>query len=134
VASRVQNVGSLRRKLRQIEPDVREELSHAFAEIAPELASAISEAAPKDTGRLAAASTGQVSRDQLAVAVGYSPKRAGFRRAWLKGGFEALWAEFGTKHSRAQPFISPTFQRLLPSMLDRIERAVIVVVSKAGNR
>lgn len=123
---------ALRRKLRKLPDDVTAEITQTLQEIGPQLSSAIAQAAPYDTGRLADASRYQLSRDGLGLAAGYSAKRSGFRRLWLKGGFEALWQEFGTKKHAAQPFISPTFRRLIPGMLTKIENAVTRVLQKAN--
>lgn len=112
---------------------MRKELSDEFNAIGPELRDAIAAAAPKDTGRLSEATLFQVSRDELAVHVGYSKNRPGFKRAWKKGGFEALWQEFGTRHHAAQPFISPTFRSQLSRILDRVDTAVNSVLRKAAD-
>jgi hypothetical protein len=132
MARRVEGGSKLRKQLRRSPDDVTEELSAEFRNIAPELQAALTEAAAKDTGGMSEQAEAQVSRDEFAIVAGYSKNRSGFKRAWVKGGFKALWQEFGTKHHPARPFISPTFRRLLPGYLDRIEARVIRTLKRAG--
>jgi hypothetical protein len=131
MTQRVRGGSRLRRQLRRLGKEPTEEIGRVFREIGPELEDAIRAAAPVDEGRLAAAAHHRVSNDALGVVAGYG-QRPGFKRLWLKGGFEALWQEFGARQHAAQPFISPTFRRLLPGMLERIERAVSNVIERVS--
>lgn len=99
-------------------------IAEEFRRLGPEFERALEREAPKDEGRLAAAAHHRVSSDGLGLSVGYSKEKTGFKRLWKKGGFEALFAEFGTRHHAAQPFIRRTFRAMVRHALDRIDRAV----------
>ena len=77
----------------------------------------------------------KVSSDGLGVNVGYSQHKPGFKRLWNKGrGFEALFAEFGTKHHAAQPFIRRSFREGVRAALDSIDTAVSRAIRGALRR
>jgi len=130
--ARVKGVGELRRKLRRLPDDIKDEIGEVFDRAALDLAQAISAAAPRDEGRLAGAAFGQVSRDRLAVHAGYDRDRTGFKRFWKRGGFVSLWQEKGTKHHAAQPFIEPVARRLVPGIVQKVKRAVDSALRKAA--
>ena len=129
--SGVQGVSRLRKSLRRIPEAVREELTAELERSGAELESAIKANAPVKEGFLRDAAFHQMSRDGLAVHVGYSKNRTGFKRKWKKGGFKALWQEFGTRTQPRTPFISPAFRALLPTVLARIDGAVNRVLRRA---
>jgi HK97 gp10 family phage protein len=131
--SRVSGTSKLRRQLRRFPEETRAELKAEFETSGKELRDTISANAPEDEGYLKEAAHYQVSNDGLSVVAGYSPKRTGFKRLWKRGGFTALWQEFGTKQHRAQPFISPSFRQKLPGILARIEAAVNKTIKNAQN-
>lgn len=122
----------LRKRLRFLEPSTRLEIAEAMDYAGRTIADEITANAPRDKGDLAEAATYKVSNDKLGVSVGYSQKQAGFKRAWKKGGFTALWQEFGTRHHAATPFIRPAYHAKLAQILDRIDAAVRTAINKAG--
>jgi hypothetical protein len=126
-------VSRLRRKLRRFPEETTAGLKQAIKESAADLEAEIRTRAPKDTGRLAENAFGQVSRDGLSALAGYSKNRPGFKRKWRRGGFEALWQEFGAKQHAPQPFIAPAFRARLRGILDRIDAAVSETIRKAQN-
>jgi len=79
--------------------------------------------APKDQGDLADAAHHVVSSDKMGVAIGYSKDKPGFKRVWKKGGFVALFQEFGTSQHAAKPFVRPAWRAKIGSALDRIDAA-----------
>jgi hypothetical protein len=93
----------------------------------------ISQRAPKDEGDLAAQVHAQVSRDGLSVVAGYSKTRPGFKKAWRRGGFTALWQEFGARQHAAQPFVGPAFRAKLRGILDKVDAAVTRTIKRAQN-
>lgn len=127
------SVSKLRRTLRRFPEETRTDLRAAFDEGSRDLLNEIQSRAPVDDGRLRDAAHRQVSRDGLSAVVGYSKNRSGFKRKWLKGGFEALWQEFGAKQHAAQPFIQPAFRARLHGLLDRIDAAVNETIRRAQN-
>lgn len=129
---RVKGVSALRRSLRRLPMETRESLKEAFRDSGEQLRRAIAAAAPKEHGDLSKAVHSKVSNDGLAVTVGFSQTAAGFKRKWKKGGFVALFQEFGTRHHKRQPFISPTFKRLLPIMIRRINTEVDETLQRAS--
>jgi HK97 gp10 family phage protein len=88
--------------------------------------------APKDEGDMGDNVIARVSRDGLSVQVGYG-NRAGFKQAWKRGGFHALFQEYGTRHHGAQPFIGPAFRAKLGQMLNRIDSAVNRTLRRASS-
>lgn len=123
----------LRRRLRTLDKDTRSEIRAVMEKSGQELAKRIEDTAPKDTGGMADQVRYKVSNDGLGVSVGYSAKAAGFKRNWKRGGFKALWQEFGTKHHPAQPFIRPAFRQSLTKILDRIDDAVSNTIKRLGD-
>ena len=113
----------LRRQLRRFDPDLRTELKREFQAIGQEFEDELRNRAPKDQGHLAEAAHHVVSSDGLGVSIGYSKDKSGFKRKWKKGGFEALFQEFGTSRHAAQPFIRPAWRAKIGSALDRIDAA-----------
>ncbi|KWT72373.1 hypothetical protein APY04_0167 [Hyphomicrobium sulfonivorans] len=99
---------------------------------AEELADELTVTAPRDDGDLAEAAHWRMSRDGLSAQVGYG-NQPGFKRQWKRGGFKALWQEFGTKHHPAQSFIRPVFRGKLRVILERINRAVGRTLRRASS-
>jgi HK97 gp10 family phage protein len=118
---RVEGNSRLRRQLRKFPETMREELTKALVDGGEELRAELEMRAPRDEGKLQAAPLAKLSSDKLSVLVGFSKDRPGFKKAWLRGGFEALFIEFGTKHSAAQPFVRPAYRAKLSRILDRID-------------
>lgn len=115
----------LRKKMRRWPEQTREGVRLTMGQIGQQLASQLEAQAPKDEGHLSAAARYKVSRDGLGVSVGYSNTKDGFRREWKKGGFVALFAEFGTRHHAAKPFIRPIWRANIQNALTRINSAVV---------
>lgn len=126
-------VSKLRRTLRRFPEELRTDLRAAITDGAAEVKAEIAQRAPVDKGKLRAEVHSQVSRDGLSALIGYSQNRSGFKRRWKRGGFEALWQEFGAKHHAAQPFIQPAFRAKLHGILNRIDAAVNSTIKKAQN-
>lgn len=126
------NDSRLRRKLRRFPEDLRAEIAIPMKLSAEELAATMTANAPKDSGDMAEEVTFRLSRDGLSAQIGYS-KRAGFKRAWKAGGFKALWQEYGTRNHPAHKFIRPAYAQLLPTILDRIDRAVRRTLQRASS-
>jgi hypothetical protein len=131
--SSYQNVSRLRRSLRRFPDELKGPIKRAMEHAGAELAREIADRAPVEEGDLKAAAHYQVSRDGLAVHAGYSKNRTGFKRKWRKGGFVALWQDFGAKQHPATPFIAPAFRAKLARNLDLIEAAVDAVIRAAQN-
>jgi HK97 gp10 family phage protein len=131
VARRV-NDSRLRRKLRRFPEVLRAEIALPMKLSAEELAGMIEANAPKDSGDMAEEVNYRLSRDGLSAQIGYS-KSAGFKRAWNRGGFKALWQEFGTRNHPAQKFIRPSYTQLLGRILDRIDAAVRRTLARASS-
>lgn len=130
--SRVYGQSKLRRQLRRFPDAVTEELQTEIEYSAEELRATMEQLAPKDEGQLAEAAQKVVSRDGLSAKIGYG-NVAGFKRAWKRGGFKAIWQEFGTVNHPAQPFVRPAYRMKLRGILDRIDGAVNRVLHKASN-
>jgi HK97 gp10 family phage protein len=121
--SKVVGGSRLRRKLRRFEPELRSELAREMQAIGQEFEDELSARAPKDEGNLAEAAHHVVSSDKMGVAIGYSKDKPGFKRQWKRGGFVALFQEFGTSKHAAQPFIRDAWRAKVESALDRIDAA-----------
>lgn len=113
----------LRRQLRRFDPELRTELARVMKEAGQELEEELRARAPKDQGHLAEAAHHVVSSDGLGVSIGYSKDQKGFKRMWKKGGFEALFQEFGTSKHPAQSFIRPAWRAKITSVLDKVDAA-----------
>ena len=128
MTGRISGGSKLRRQLRMFErsvsPGANEEITKAIETAARELTEEIRSRAPKDEHRLAEAVQFKMSSDGLGANIGYSANKAGFRMAWKRGGFEALFQEFGTRHHAAQPFIRPSYRARLQRNLNLIDDAV----------
>lgn len=131
--SRVKGALNLRKKLRTMPDLVTDGIKREIELGANEIGQEIEARAPRNSGDLAENVTVRISNDKLGAAIGYSPNRAGFKRAYKRGGFKALFQEFGTKHHAAQPFIGPAFRSKLKGILDRIDAAVTAGLRKARN-
>lgn len=128
------NGGSrLRKKLRRMPAEITAGIGPVIEDGLREIAAEIKATAPRDTGALADATHWQLSRDKLGGVVGYSANRSGFKTLWKRGGFEALFVEFGTKTQPARPFIRPAFRAKLGAILDRIDHAVNAALRKASS-
>lgn len=114
----------LRRQLRRLPKDMTSDIPTVMQWAGKELSDGIRDRAPKDQGDLASAVHFRVSNDGLGVSVGYSAKQAGFKRLWRRGGFAALFQEFGTRHHAAQPFIRPTWRAVIRRVVDRVDTVV----------
>lgn len=133
MASRMSGNSRLRRQLRMMPDEITEGITQEFKAIGPDLQDALSAAAPKDKGNMAAAAHHVVSSDGLSVVAGYSSDRAGFKRKWRKGGFEAVFNEYGTRNMPAQPFVRRTWKARIKGYLDRVDAAVNRALQKASN-
>lgn len=137
MAKRVTGGSKLRRQLRMFErafePGANTEITKAIETAARELTAEIRTRAPKDDMDLANAVQYKMSSDGLGANIGYSANKAGFRMKWKRGGFVALFQEFGTRHHAAQPFIRPSFRSRLRRNLDLIDDAVRRTVRRIVN-
>lgn len=123
----------LRRQLRMLPDNMDSQVEKALETGAREMLAEMVAAAPVKEGNLRDNALAKKSTDGLAWLIGYSAKRAGFKKAWKRGGFEALWIEFGTVKMAAQPFIRPAYRARLRSVLDRVDAAVKSVLQNASN-
>ena len=117
--------------MRRFPEETRADIRKAMDDGSRELLEEVQSRAPVDEGKLKANAHRAVSRDGLSAVVGYSPKRSGFRRKWLKGGFTSLWQEFGAQQHAAQPFLRPAFRARLHGIIARIDKAVNDSIRKA---
>lgn len=129
--SRLRGASRLRRTLKRWPEDVTAEVRTEMRAAAMLLETSLEARAPKDEGDLARAARGKVSKDGLGLKAGYSGRREGFVREWKRGGFVSVFAERGTKHHSAQPFIRETWRARIGGILDRIDRAVANSLRKA---
>jgi len=128
----VGGASKLRRQLKKLPLELRAELRTTFHVVGADIASELKQRAPVDEGFLRTAAHYKVSSDGLGLNVGYSQYKPGFKRLWLKGrGFESLFAEFGTKHHPAQPFIRASFRAGVRRALDSIDYAVSRTIRSA---
>jgi hypothetical protein len=123
-------VSKLRRQLRRVPKEMRTDIKATMKAVGVDLEAAVKANAPVDEGRLKRATHHKVSNDGLGVTVGYSKTAAGFKRKWKKGGFTALWAQFGTKRTRATKFLTRAWRSRLASNMQRIERDVVKSLHK----
>lgn len=123
----------LRRQLRRLPDDMASDVQRELEAGAKAILADIVANAPRDKGNLADNALAKPSSDKLAWYVGYSASRAGFKRAWKKGGFEALFNEFGTRKMAATPFIRPAYRKNVRRILDRVDAAVTRVLNRAAN-
>lgn len=129
---RVTGDSALRRKLRRFPEVLRSDLRMVMTMNGDLLVNEIKARAPKDEGDMADHVIARVSRDGLSVQIGYG-NRPGFKQAWKRGGFHALFQEYGTVHHAAQPFIGPAFRAKLGQMLTRIDNAVNRTLKRASS-
>lgn len=118
--------------MRRFPDSVRDEVRTVMKASGETLVNLIRERAPKDEGDMAELAHSVVSRDGLSVKVGYG-NQPGFKRQWKRGGFKALWQEYGTRHHGAQPFIRPAFREQLRTILDNVDGAVTRALRKASS-
>lgn len=128
---RVSGDSKLRRQLRRWPEELRRGVQTVMTYSGDTLRNEIEMRAPKDEGDLSEQVLSRVSRDGLSVQVGYS-KRVGFKTAWKKGGFKALFQEYGTRHHGAQPFIGESYRAKLAGILGDIEAAVNKAINRAS--
>lgn len=127
--SRVKGTKQLTQTLRRLPKELRKEARKTFEREGELLRAEMARRAPKDEGDLARAIGVRVTGDGLSVSVGYSA--AMFKRFWKRGGFTALFAEFGTRHHRAQPFISLAYRARKKPAIEAIRKAVNTLINKA---
>lgn len=121
----------LRRQLRRWPEALRADLNMVMEMNGTLLLNEIKQRAPVEGGDMRDTASFVVSRDGLSVRVGYS-REQDFKRKWKKGGFHALFQEYGTRHSPAQPFIGPAFRAKLRDALRRIDSAVDRTIKRAS--
>ena len=131
MASRLSGGSKLRRQLRQWPDHLTSEIKAEIRLIGQEGERALELGAPRDEGRLSIAAHHVVSSDGLSVKMGYS-SGAGFKRQWAKGGFEAIFQEFGTKFHPAQEWIRRVWHQRVGGWLNRIDARVNASLRKAG--
>ena len=129
---RVYNESRLRKKLRRFPEVLRSDLRMVMTMNGVLLAQEIEKRAPKESGIMAGKVRSVVSRDGLSVRIGYS-REPRFKQAWKKGGFVALFQEYGTRYHAAQPFIGPAFRAKLMDALRRIDSAVNRTLKRASS-
>lgn len=135
MARYMRGVSKLRRQLKTLEPDIKAGVRATMAQVGQDIEAELKATAPVDEGYLRDAAHHKVSSDGLGVNVGYSQNKPGFKRKWLKGrGFEAMFAEFGTKHHPAQPFIRKSFRKGVRRALDMIDKATSHAIRTALRR
>lgn len=110
----------LRRQLRKLPEELRGDLAAIMPRVGEGVRRELESRAPKDEGRLASAAKFKVSNDKMGVTVGYSREQSGFKRAWARGGFTAVFMEYGTRHHAAQPFVRASYRA-------RVEWAIKVI-------
>lgn len=121
----------LRRKLRRFPDALTEEIAEEMRESSEIIRRAIEAEAPRDEGDLGMAAHAVVSSDGLSAKIGYG-NQAGFRNKWKKGGFVALFQEFGTRTMMANPWIRRLWRVHLPRVVDRIDARVNNVLRRAS--
>lgn len=127
-------VGSdaVRRKLRALGPAASEELRRMVETGAEDLQTAMLASVPVRSGKLRQGILKKVSRDGLNATVGFAPDKPGFKRLWRKVGWRAGFIERGTKRSRAQPFIKPARDQVIPRLVPRLQREVRRIFANIG--
>lgn len=127
----IRGAASLRRVLRQAPDEMAAELRAAIAEGAATIEADMREEAPVREGRLKESISTKMGRDGLSARIG--PGVAG-KRAMRNGGWTAKFAEFGTKHHAAQPFIQPAYRRNESEVRDAIRRGVKTALLKLAGK
>ncbi len=130
----IKGAASLRRVLRQAPAEMSQELRTAIAEGAETVEAEMRARVPVRTGKLEASISTKMSRDGMAARVG--PGVAG-KRAMRSGGWKARFAEFGTKHHAAQPFVFPAWRAKEPEIRERIRKgakAALLKIAKRGSK
>lgn len=128
---RVSGDSKLRRQLRRWPEELRRGVQTVMTYSGDTLRAEIERLAPKDEGDMAEQALSRVSRDGLSVQVGYS-KRVGFKTAWKRGGFKALFQQWGTRHHPATPFIDVAYRNKLAGILGDIDAAVNKAINRAS--
>lgn len=105
---RISGVRSLRRVLRKMPDDVRGPMQGEVAAAAEDVSSTMASLAPVRTGELRDSIETKFARDRMSARVGPGARR---RRTFRRVGWRALFAEFGTRHHPAQPFIGEALER-----------------------
>lgn len=144
MTTKMKGADALVAALRRLPPEVAEAAGAAIDQGAHEIADRARLAAPKATGELAQAITvrdtppkgGGGAVGAFARLFGLGKRRRGARPGspiarWVgvfpdkRGdpGWYAVWVEFGTKSSRAQPFLRPAYISLRKRVVSRISRA-----------
>lgn len=124
----LQNLGSLRRKLRALPDDLRAAIRAEFEAAAAEMEAEMKERVPKDTGTLEGLISSKVSADGFSAKIGFRGKRAS------RKGYYAKFQEFGTVDTPAQPFMVPAFEAVAPKAVKRIRKRVNQALADAGKR
>lgn len=90
------------------------EIETFLTELVGEGADLAKKSAAYRTGHLAGGIEGQVLIPQDRDAAGRFKPGAGYVGRVVAADFKALWLEYGTKNTRAQPFLIPTLEALVP--------------------
>lgn len=136
------------RGLRAMGPAAQRRIEEALDQGAEELRARAAAIAPRDTGELSGAIEVRETLDGFkgTGAVGNFAKLSASRAGGLaryvgvfpgkRGdpGWYAAWVEFGTKDTRARPFLLPSFVTLRKRIQGRINRAVNKAVREAAAR
>jgi len=101
---------------KKLQAEVRE-INERFGRESAELAS---ELAPRRTGRLASSYTFRLSQNGRTVYI-YSDPQVFFRDGQP---YYAVFVEFGTATSPAQPHLTPAFREMLPYYQEDVSRAI----------
>lgn len=128
---KVKGQEKLIKQLQRLDRETQKEVTDAVQYAGKRLAQEIGRAAPRKTGRMARAVRHVSARGGMVSWVGYRKLAPSFRDAWRRGGFVALFQEFGTRNMPAQPFVRPTYRKQLPWILTLVDRAVKRARNKA---
>lgn len=118
---RVLGEARLAAKLAAIEPALRAAMQREVKIAAVNIERGAKQRAPVDTGRLRNSITHEITEGGLNAQVGSNVEYAPFQ-------------EFGTRRTRAQPFLFPAFEEERPRYMDRLKRALSKAAGEVATR
>lgn len=132
MATRIQGVDRLKRKLRALPDAAREEIAKAMETSADDIVAHMKYYAPVDTGDLQMSISwtwGTAPKGAMVIGK-IKPSGKGVGNMVITifaggdGAFHARFIEWGTKNMRAQPFFYPIYNRRRRSARGRVTRAI----------
>lgn len=121
-----QNLGRLRKAMRQLPEEIKAPVKEAFKAGGQVLLAEMHQRAPERTGNMKKYLAMKVSPDGFSVKVGFIGKRAN------KKTFYAKFLEFGTQENPAQPFMFPALESTRKEVMGMIMMKVNQAIERGG--